>query len=417
MSMLFGPTSSDPSVSGLPRGEVLGSFPTYAEARKVVDRLAEQEFDVRTVSVVGTDLRTVERIRNRLTYPSVALRSALQGAFFGAMLGILMTLIDPAGSGLQILYTVGLGVAIWVLFGVIGHALRKGRGVNSVQQLVPSNFDVVCEFETSHQAKQLLGRPGPAPAPAPQTPAPPAHQAAPPQPPASQSSTSQSPANQTPVAEPAAHQGPTPDTPAADTAPVPSVPESEAPSRNGTFPDLPDGRPQYGVRLPEDEAKAVQERILSENAAKNAPGSQAAASFEAPSYGQQDQRNRQGQQDQQDQRNRQDQQTSGRRGRGGLGRRSDRSRPVDGAAAPTVEGDRPTSGAGSVPQAQNHDQNQDQNQDQNTAAAPGATEPGEHGTSESAGGFERPAYGRRAAVDQPEADQPDTPQDEPERRD
>ncbi len=390
--MLFGPTSSDPSVSGLPRGEVLASFPTYAEARKVVDRLAEQEFDVRTVSVVGTDLRTVERIRNRLTYPSVALRSAIQGAFFGVMLGILMTLIDPSGSGFQILYTVGLGVAIWVLFGVIGHALRKGRGVNSVQQLVPSNFDVVCEFETSHQARQLLGRPGQTPAPAAPTPAPPVNQAAASRPPASPSPTSQSPASPAPVQEPAAHQDPTPAARAAETAPVPSGPETEAPSRNGTFPDLPDGRPQYGVRLPEDEAKAVQERILSENAAKNAPGGQAAASFEAPAYGQQDQ---------------QDQQEPGRGGRArGSGRRSDRNRPVDGATAPTADGGRPTSGTGSA----------EQDQDHNTPAAPGGTGPGEPGASEP-GAFERPAYGRRAAVDQPEADQPDTPQDEPERRD
>ncbi|VXB54450.1 general stress protein [Citricoccus sp. K5] len=382
MSMLFGPTSSDPSVSGLPRGEVLGSFPTYAEARKVVDRLAEQEFDVRTVSVVGTDLRTVERIRNRLTYPSVALRSAIQGAFFGAMLGILMTLIDPSGSGFQILYTVGLGVAIWVLFGVIGHALRKGRGVNSVQQLVPSNFDVVCEFETAHQAKQLLGRPAQAPAPATDTPAPPANQSNAPQPPASQ----------IPAQEPTVNQGPTPAAHSADTAPAPSAPESEAPSRNGTFPDLSDGRPQYGVRLPEDEAKVVRERILSENAAKNAPGGQAAASFEAPSYGQQGQ---QGQQDQQ---------KPARNGRaGGSGRRSDPSRPVDAEAAPAPGGDRPTSGTGSA------------EQDQNGTAAPGETGSGEPGGSEP-GTFERPAYGRRSAVDQPEADQPDTAQDEPERR-
>ncbi|NUL46305.1 hypothetical protein F7P69_14030 [Cellulosimicrobium funkei] len=391
MSMLFGPTSSDPSVSGLPRGEVLGSFPTYAEARKLVDRLAELEFDVRTVSVVGTDLRTVERIRNRLTYPSVALRSAIQGAFFGAMLGILMTLIDPSGSGFQILYTVGLGVAIWVLFGVIGHALRKGRGVTSVQQLVPSNFDVVCEFETAHQAKQLLGRPARTPAPVAHTPAPPANQSASPRPPASTSPASPTPDQQNPAQEPTAHHGPTPAAPSADTAPVP---ETEAPSRNGTFPDLPDGRPQYGVRLPEDEAKVVQERILSENAAKNAPGGQAAASFEAPSYGQQDQR------------------ASGRKGRaGGSGRRSDPSRPVDGAGAPTAAGERPTSGTGSEDPARN------------ATVAPGETSPGEPGpgdepgTSET-GSFERPAYGRRAAGTQrqPEHAQPETPQDEPERR-
>lgn len=295
--MLFGPTSSDPSASGLPRGEVLGTFSTYLEARKVVDELAGQEFDVRTVSIVGTDLRTVERIRNRLTYPSVALRSAIQGAFFGMMLGILMTLIDPAGSGIQILYTVGLGVAVWVLFGVIGHAMRKGRGVNSVQQLVPSNFDVVCEFETAAQAKQVLGRPGSAPSPAPTA--------------------------------PEQHQGPSSASSPADGAPatpVPAaVPVSSHPERTGTMTDLPDGRPQYGVRLPEDEAQEVQERILRENAAKNAPagaggpGVSGAGSYEAPSYG------------------------KGGTGTAGSGRRSDPNRPVDGKAAPAADGDRPAS--------------------------------------------------------------------------
>lgn len=355
--MLFGPTSSDPSVSGLPRGEVLGSFPTYLEARKVVDELAGQEFDVRTVSIVGTDLRTVERIRNRLTYPSVALRSALQGAFFGMMLGILMTLIDPAGSGIQILYTVGLGVAVWVLFGVIGHAMRKGRGVNSVQQLVPSNFDVVCEFETAAQAKQALGRPGTAPVPAPAAPVAPTPPPAPapeqPQGPTSASSPAGS-ALAAPVPEPAA-------------ASAPAQPE-----RTGTFPDLPDGRPQYGVRLPEDEAKEVQERILREHAAKNAPagargsGDAGAGSYGTPSYG------------------------KGGTGKGGTGkggtgslagsgRRTDPNRPVDGGTAPAADGARPASGIGerdeTVPE---------------TAA--------ETGTGPGTGEYSRPRYGRRAAA-------------------
>lgn len=329
--MLFGPTSSDPSVSGLPRGEVLGSFPTYLEARKVVDELAAQEFDVRTVSIVGTDLRTVERIRNRLTYPSVALRSAIQGAFFGMMLGILMTLIDPAGSGVQILYTVGLGVAVWVIFGVIGHAMRKGRGVNSVQQLVPSNFDVVCEFETAAQAKQALGRPGAAPSPAPTAPVAPA-------PPGTPSPAPEDRPEDRSEGRPQGQQGPTPSPGPADGSPAApatapaaapdpaSEPGSPAPARTGVFPDLPDGRPQYGVRLPEDEAVQVRERILSENAARTGSageGGKGPGSFETPSYGK-----------------------GGSGGSTGSGRRADRNRPVDGGAAPDAEGDRPASDTG-----------------------------------------------------------------------
>lgn len=229
MSMFIGPSSSDPSQSGLPRGEVLGSYPTYVEARRVVDELAAGEFDVRTVSIVGTDLRTVERIRNRLTYPSVALRSAIQGAFFGMMLGILMTLIDPAGTGFQILYTVGLGVAVWVIFGVIGHAMRKGRGVSSVQQLVPTNFDVVCEFETAARAREVLGRPAPPASGSPASGGP------------TKGSTSDPTTGPTSGPSTGAGQGPTPAEGPADTAPP----------RRGTLPDLPDGRPQFGVRLPE----------------------------------------------------------------------------------------------------------------------------------------------------------------------
>ncbi|NUL46753.1 hypothetical protein F7P69_16330 [Cellulosimicrobium funkei] len=364
MSMLFGPTSSDPSVSGLPRGEVLGSYPTYLEARKVVDELAGQEFDVRTVSIVGTDLRTVERIRNRLTYPSVALRSAIQGAFFGLMLGILMTLIDPAGSGVQILYTVGLGVAVWVIFGVIGHAMRKGRGVNSVQQLVPSNFDVVCEFETAAQARQALGRPVAARPPAPTPP--------PAQPQDLQQGTTpapERPAGSPPDAPaPSAEQAPSPaPAPAPASTPAPSAAQPaeqappSAPARTGVFPDLPDGRPQFGVRLPEGEARELQERILRENAARNAPAGEAGAgsgSFEAPAYG------------------------KGGKGTSASsaapGRRSDPDRPVDGGAAPgsdapglaepPAEGERPASDTGAGAEA---------------------------GTT--AEGHTRPRYGRRAA--------------------
>ncbi len=278
MSMLIGPSSSDPSASGLPRGEVLGSFPTHAEARGIVDELAAGEFDVRTVSIVGTDLRTVERIRHRLTYPSVALRSAIQGAFFGMMLGILMTLIDPSGSGLQILYTVGLGVAVWVIFGVIGHAMRKGRGVNSVQQLVPTNFDVVCEFETAARAREVLGRPRTGPG-------------------------SSAPHAPTATGGPAAPDGPAAGSPTAGHGTTPAGGSADtAPVRPGTLRDLPDGRPQFGVRLPAGETR----RQASADTPDEDPDEDGAPARRT-------------------------------------GRRADPDRPVDGPTAPGQGGDRPSS--------------------------------------------------------------------------
>lgn len=330
--MLFGPASSDPAVSGLPRGEVLGTYDSYAEARKVVDRLAEQEFDVRTVSIVGVDLRTVERIRHRQTYASVALRSALQGAFFGLMLGILMSLIDPSGAGLPLLYTVGLGVGIWVLFGVLGHAIRKGRGFDSVQQLVPTRFDVVCEFASAPKARQLLGAGAAAPSPVP-VPGPTPAQQPPSTTPAGPvsgtgSSTPAAPLiptapdtgtgspDQEPTSAPPASTAPSAGSAAAPatapaSAPTPASAAAPAPVRTHRFPDLPDGRPQYGVRLPEDQAQALREQMLQDQAGQHgtAPGA-----FAAPDYG-----------------------------HGGSGRRKDPDRPVDGED--TAEGAGPASGA------------------------------------------------------------------------
>lgn len=303
---LFAASPSDPNAQGLPRGEVLGTYSSYQQAREVVDRLATGEFDVKQVSIVGTDLRMVERVRGKLTYASVALRSAIQGALFGAMLGLLLSLVDPARAGLQILATAAIGAAIWIIMGVIGMSMRKSRGggFDSVQQLVPTSFDVVCAFESAAQAKGILqgsSGQGSAPVQTPvqqQAPVPPQQHPSQPQPPAQPQQTAPTPvqdpasgqgstasgstssgshaapeqgqqteavqqqaqAAAAPVAE---HQGPTAAMPGQQ-APAGSAPTGEAPERDWSYPDLPDGRPQYGVRLPEAEALELRTRILRE---------------------------------------------------------------------------------------------------------------------------------------------------------
>nr|HPM51335.1 hypothetical protein [Rhodoglobus sp.] len=46
----------------LPKGDVLGTYDTYPEASSVVDRLSKAEFDVKQLSIIGNDLKTVERV-------------------------------------------------------------------------------------------------------------------------------------------------------------------------------------------------------------------------------------------------------------------------------------------------------------------------------------------------------------------
>jgi hypothetical protein len=52
----------------LPRGDILGTYDTYGDAQAVVDRLAKAEFPVKQVSIVGSDLKSVERVTGKLTY-------------------------------------------------------------------------------------------------------------------------------------------------------------------------------------------------------------------------------------------------------------------------------------------------------------------------------------------------------------
>src|SRR5690606_11777745 len=60
-----------PPTPTLPTGVQIASFDTYLEAQRAVDLLSDKEFEVQHTTIVGTDLRMVERITGRLSYPRV----------------------------------------------------------------------------------------------------------------------------------------------------------------------------------------------------------------------------------------------------------------------------------------------------------------------------------------------------------
>ncbi|NIH71575.1 general stress protein [Auritidibacter ignavus] len=225
MSMNAGFT--DPLGQGLPQGQLLGNYRHFDDAQKVVDRLVEAGINVDHFHIVGRDVRLVTSLRNRSGYPAVVGRAALQGAFFGLLIGLLISTLMPAQAPFQILASVALGVGVWVIFGVIGHALRRRAGkYDYIPRFAAVSFDLLCDFAVAHQAKQIIG-----PQPMPTSPTP-AHQpdstgtTAPGTPPPSGQTGSSPTTAQTPVQEP-----------------------SEASTTRSGFPDLPDGRPQFGARI------------------------------------------------------------------------------------------------------------------------------------------------------------------------
>lgn len=145
----------------LPRGEVLGSYSSYDEALAVVDHLAKVEFEVKQVSIVGSDLHTVERVTGKMSYGRAALAGAASGAWMGLFFGLLMFLFLPTGNGLLYLgAAVLIGAGFGILFGVVSYAFtRRRRDFTSVHQVIAGKYEVIVDSESLAAAQRALQKP------------------------------------------------------------------------------------------------------------------------------------------------------------------------------------------------------------------------------------------------------------------
>ncbi|MBG6179871.1 general stress protein [Arthrobacter sp. CAN_A1] len=281
MSNVLGRTASRDEGRILPKGETVGRYSAYLDAQKAVDYLADSKFPVQKVSIIGSDLKTVERVTGRLSYPRVALASAATGAWFGFFVGLILTLFGDGGAYLPIFTAMALGAVFWMLFGVITYAFQRGkRDFTSTSQVIATSYDVIVEPESVNEARRMLQQlpmngqaqhPG-GPAQGWQPPAAPS--AGPPaggtQGPAGAQNPGQQPDRppvwQDPLAQPirdtqqpgTGEPAPAPGSATEEGANASAQGQQSGP-RRGQFPDLPDGRPQYGVRVTQPDTNAATE--------------------------------------------------------------------------------------------------------------------------------------------------------------
>jgi hypothetical protein len=142
----------------------IGVFDTYPAAEKAVDYLADNGFPVQNLAIVGTDLRTVERVLARRTWRTVLLQGAAQGLNIAVILFFLMWIFIPGSNVIGLLLAALLfSVIVSMLFASIGYALSRGsRDFTSVQQTVATRYEVLCEHKVSEQAQELLAGMSPA---------------------------------------------------------------------------------------------------------------------------------------------------------------------------------------------------------------------------------------------------------------
>src|SRR5699024_5304451 len=71
-----------------PTGWPIGSYATYEEAQRAVDHLADNDFVVGDVTIVGIDLMLVERVVGKLSWGRVLGTGAGSGARCGLIIGL-----------------------------------------------------------------------------------------------------------------------------------------------------------------------------------------------------------------------------------------------------------------------------------------------------------------------------------------
>jgi len=142
----------------LPKGEPVATYETYDEAQKAVVTLAEADFPVTQVSIVGNELTSVERVTGKLTSARAAAAGAASGAWLGLFLGLVTFLFSPVPNISSVVGAVIIGVGFGAIFGIVSYSItRRRRDFTSVMQVTATSYSVVVEPDSMHRARNVLG--------------------------------------------------------------------------------------------------------------------------------------------------------------------------------------------------------------------------------------------------------------------
>jgi len=141
-----------------PTRAIIAEFDNYASAQAAVDLLADKDFEVGTVRIVGHDLKSVEQIIGKRTYGRSALYGALGGAWFGLLLGILFGIFMPAVAWLSVIgWSVLVAAVFGLIFGLISHALTgKDRSFAATSGIKASSYFVEVLADRADEALRIL---------------------------------------------------------------------------------------------------------------------------------------------------------------------------------------------------------------------------------------------------------------------
>lgn len=138
---------------------MIADFKQYQDALAYVDNLIKHNFPAGAVAIVGSDLRTVERVRGKVNYTRLAIAGATTGSWVGLIFGFLFgtqpetTESQTVGS---VLAAVFIGAGLGMLFNVVRYSLSKNkRSFVSQSSVVAANYQIQVPAQLADQARAV----------------------------------------------------------------------------------------------------------------------------------------------------------------------------------------------------------------------------------------------------------------------
>lgn len=155
----FTRTAQSPKLPTLPTGWPIGSYESYEGAQRAVDHLADNDFPVSEVTIVGVEPMLVERVAGRLTWKKVLGGAAMSGAWFGLFVGLLLSLFSPGAGFLPIVIGLVAGIGFSIVFAALSYGATRGRrDFVSQSQLVAKRYDVLSQPRSAERGRDLLAK-------------------------------------------------------------------------------------------------------------------------------------------------------------------------------------------------------------------------------------------------------------------
>ncbi|WP_236794122.1 general stress protein [Amycolatopsis sp. GM8] len=153
----FSNAPANPKLPTLPTGWPIGSYASYEEAQRAVDHLADSDFPVADLTIVGVEPMLVERVAGKLSWGRVLGSAAMSGAWFGLFVGLLLSLFSTGAGILPILIGLVAGVGFSVVFAALSYGATRGRrDFVSQSQLVARRYDVLSQPRNAERGRELL---------------------------------------------------------------------------------------------------------------------------------------------------------------------------------------------------------------------------------------------------------------------